>query len=52
MPIQMDIAGKRNIQRALDPIITPSGAWDTGVEVSLIERLRDNYLEKTDPDIG
>ena len=37
---------QRNIQRALDPILTTSGAWDQGVEVALIERLRDNFLEK------
>ncbi|MBD3266618.1 flagellar hook-associated protein FlgK [bacterium] len=37
---------QRVVQRSLDPIITPQGAWDTGVEVKIIERLRDDFLEK------
>ncbi|MDX9753466.1 MAG: flagellar hook-associated protein FlgK [bacterium] len=36
---------QRNIQRALNPILTPSGPVDTGVEVRIVERLRDNFLE-------
>jgi len=36
---------QRNIQGAMNPIMTPAGPWDTGVDVIMIQRMRDNFLE-------